>query len=607
MNIDINVTLTVLVFALFFTFAIILFLNFKKSKQHHSGFCVSSELPMKSGRLDPDVLYNESESLAFSSRQLEWKTSDMIGSFSKIKEYSDSLEKSSELNLSSSEEIDSNISSFSSQNEILYESIEKISKHSDNSIKILDENKADMDELTNEIANLKNQIVLAVENNDKLKESSNKVYNIISYIDVISRQTGMLAINASIEAARVGSAGQGFAVVAKEIGKLSTQAGESVKNISEVVEGTLEDIAINVSAMEKINTAMQDMYEKLDKFLSSSNDVNAGIHEIKKDIGVILDTSKNQQMSINNIEIAMENIVKFAESTYSSALKQNEIIGEQKEKNIEIEKICDNINAVGDSIQELATKNKKQGDIIFAINPFVEPNTIREQYLPVIKSVCEKAGYNAKVLIVKNYEDLGRAVNEKVADIGWFSPLAYVDAHKKYNLTPLVTPEVGGKASYKGYIITLKESGINKINDLKGKTFAYVDPKSASGYLYAMDTIKNSGLNPDTVFAKTDFLGSHDNVIKNVLSGNYEAGATYSDAFEMAISSGLPMDRIQIIAKTPDIPKDALAYGNTLSDEEISKLLKAFTDFKLSADINSIVDGFVEANDSNYDIIRKIN
>jgi len=120
---------------------------------------------------------------------------------------------------------------------------------------------------------------------------------------------------------------------------------------------------------------------------------------------------------------------------------------------------------------------------------------------------------------------------------------------REIGVKPIATPKVNGKFSYKGYIITKKTNNIRSLSDLKGKHFGYVDPKSASGYLYARHILKSNGLDPDRIFSKVSFMGTHDNVIKAVLNGEIDAGATYNEAIDLAKTKGLNVSALEIIAK----------------------------------------------------------
>jgi methyl-accepting chemotaxis protein len=84
----------------------------------------------------------------------------------------------------------------------------------------------------------------------RLGESSQQISKVVSLINQIALQTNLLAINAGIEAARAGEEGQGFAVVAEEVGELAARSAAATKEIEQIVENIQQETADVVEAME---------------------------------------------------------------------------------------------------------------------------------------------------------------------------------------------------------------------------------------------------------------------------------------------------------------------------------------------------------------------
>lgn len=154
----------------------------------------------------------------------------------------------------------------------------RISETSENLFSIMEELSAS----TMEIASMAENISLQMDDIEKLTEKTvqniGRADTVISGIKAISSQSNLLAINAAIEAARVGEAGKGFAVVAAEMRKLSSLSNDSALQVSEML-----------------------------------NDMKDSIENIKRAIDEISDESRNQADTTSQISIAIEEVTKSSE------------------------------------------------------------------------------------------------------------------------------------------------------------------------------------------------------------------------------------------------------------------------------------------------------
>jgi phosphonate transport system substrate-binding protein len=286
------------------------------------------------------------------------------------------------------------------------------------------------------------------------------------------------------------------------------------------------------------------------------------------------------------------------------------LIKEQEQNNrmlLDIaEKLVKNVYA----LQKTTLKFKKKDELIIGINPALSPDVIKAMYLPAINAVGETAGFNFRVMIAADYNALADCLIEGIVDVGWFSPLAYVNARYKADITPIATPVVNGTASYRGYIITVPGSGISFIKDLKGKKLAFVDPKSASGYAYPRMLLKKAGIDPDRDLLEKVFLGTHSRVVEAVLQGTVDAGATYSEALDDAKKRGLAVEKLKILAETDPIPKDCIAARPDIEKSVVDSLKSGFMAYRAKKEKmnggGSIINGFIPAMDENYDIVRAV-
>ena len=103
------------------------------------------------------------------------------------------------------------------------------------------------------------------------KENVKGTNDILKIVQNISKQTNLLGLNASIEAARAGDSGRGFSVVAKEVRKLSSTSNDSIKNINEVLK-KIENSVINISnKVNESNTAFNAQAAAVEEITASIN------------------------------------------------------------------------------------------------------------------------------------------------------------------------------------------------------------------------------------------------------------------------------------------------------------------------------------------------
>lgn len=442
-----------------------------------------------------------------------------------------------------------------------------------------------------------------IETNENLINQSGAVSEIIKTLNLLAKQINLLSLNASIEAVKAGEKGKGFAVVSQEIRKLSERTREANSEIEKTIKNIVNTIKESFEITNKSFEEFAKLKESFKDFMSFISQTTMGFGNVFEVTKAIHNISEEMLKVTNKIEGSSREIYNISKDVRELSKSVGNTVKTQEGKNQEVLRMISSLNQTLFDIQRQASTLKSEREIIFGVNPFTNPKTIREMYYPIIKWACEKAGYSSRMVIVHSYDALTQALKEEIVDGGWFSPFAYVEARETLdNIIPIATPIVNGRASYDGYIITSRKSNIRSLKDLKGKRFGFVDPKSASGYLFSKYALLQEGINPDKDFKEVLFLGSHDNVIRAVLQSEIDAGATYNEALDRAKEQGTDISDIAIINTVKDIPKDAIVLLKRLPYDFVEKFKEALLSFKQPKGIQ----GFIEAKDERYDIIRKV-
>lgn len=155
----------------------------------------------------------------------------------------------------------------------------------------------------------------------RIKDISGEIANIIVTIEDIASQTSLLALNASIEAARAGDAGRGFSVVAEQIGKLAQDSAQAAVSTKQLIEDTVLEIEKGNQITAETVTAFEKIISELTSFAEMTKSVREGaagaaeaMREIEKGIEQISDvTQQNSAASEESSAVAEELSAKAVE------------------------------------------------------------------------------------------------------------------------------------------------------------------------------------------------------------------------------------------------------------------------------------------------------
>jgi len=183
-----------------------------------------------------------------------------------------------------------------------------------------------------------NTIILEFENQvESLNKRNSEITNILNLITGISKQTNLLSLNASIEAARAGEHGKGFAVVAGEIGKLSQQSDNAVKEINNILGYIKKDTeAINAKTkiglleLEQNKEVSSDVINAFSIIESSNRKVNDTINQVNGNINLIV--SKMDDLLKNMINLK-EHSIELSETSINNSASMEEQTAATEEVN----------------------------------------------------------------------------------------------------------------------------------------------------------------------------------------------------------------------------------------------------------------------------------
>ena len=142
---------------------------------------------------------------------------------------------------------------------------------------------------------------------DTIHKTSSNVSKVVKTIDEIAFQTNLLALNAAVEAARAGTSGKGFAIVANEVRSLAGRSADAVKNTTEIISGMQQYVNQGQAVSEEMSRALEEI-------IHETGQVHLAVKEISE-------ASEVQALSISEINTGMEEINKATQQNAAIALK----------------------------------------------------------------------------------------------------------------------------------------------------------------------------------------------------------------------------------------------------------------------------------------------
>jgi phosphonate transport system substrate-binding protein len=250
--------------------------------------------------------------------------------------------------------------------------------------------------------------------------------------------------------------------------------------------------------------------------------------------------------------------------------------------------------------------------------PSEDAQQVMQNAQPIVEILRQQLGMEVQPFVATDYTGVVEALRVNKLDVAFLTPASYVLAKNEANVKVVLKSERKGIPSYYAAIITRTDSGIKKLEDLRGRTFAFGDSLSTTGNVFPRKMFKERGIDPVRDFKHVLFSGGHDATVLAVLNGKVDAGATYANspdsndtAWMRYLKNPEDVKKIHAIAFSEPIPADNLVIGANVDERLGKKIEQVFLDLsrdpkgkKMLRDLYQI-DGFVPASDKDYDSVRE--
>jgi len=250
----------------------------------------------------------------------------------------------------------------------------------------------------------------------------------------------------------------------------------------------------------------------------------------------------------------------------------------------------------------------QQKELTVGLIPSEDSRAMISQSKAMMEKLEQALGIPVRPFVAADYNGVIEALRSKRLDLAYLGPFSYVLGTTVADIEAFAVAETkrAGRTSYQSFIIAHKDSGIKSVADLKGRTFAFVDPSSTSGHLFPKAGLIKAGFNPDRDFGRVIFSGSHDSSSIAVQNKKVDAAAVADRILEAAFNKGIAKrEDIVIVWKSDPIPESPTVWRKDLPEDLKKRIQAAFMEVKdIPWSDQGILNGFHPTNDAAYNVIR---
>ncbi len=256
--------------------------------------------------------------------------------------------------------------------------------------------------------------------------------------------------------------------------------------------------------------------------------------------------------------------------------------------------------------------DSKEGPLRIAIGGMIAPREGFIYYRRLFDYIEEKLGRTIEYIDREDYSEINELLKANRIDVAFVCGGPYVEGRKINSQELLVAPYAYGGTVYYSYVLAHKESPVETLEGLRGKTFAFTDPLSNTGKLVPTYMLAKIDETPASFFESHDYTYAHDKSIRAVAEGIVDGSAVDSLVWEyMKNTNPKFTSQTKIIKKSPPYGIPPVVVRPDLDEKMKEKLKQVFLNIHKDEKGREILKGmmvekFVRIEDSAYDSIREM-
>lgn len=216
--------------------------------------------------------------------------------------------------------------------------------------------------------------------------------------------------------------------------------------------------------------------------------------------------------------------------------------------------------------------------LVLAFIPQENPEKLLGDIAKVSTYLSAEMGLIVEGFVTQDQAAAVEALRNGDADVSFMGALPYVLARNEIGAEVILAEVYRGSPTYRGRIFVRRDSGISSVEQLRGKTIAFADPLSESGYLYPLDILVQAGLidrgaDPTSFFSTVYFAGGYQQAIQAVAAGFVDAAG--ASQFAELLLTPAQFAEVTWIAESEEIPSHAVIVRGGLDPARIERFKTA--------------------------------
>ena len=262
--------------------------------------------------------------------------------------------------------------------------------------------------------------------------------------------------------------------------------------------------------------------------------------------------------------------------------------------------------------KSISEKALQRPPLRIGVASMITPLDSVRYYQDIVDYIGKKLDLPAQMVYRMDYADMDRLLKKGAVDVAFICSGPYVEDHARFGVELLAAPVVNNKLTYNSYIIVNKNSHLKSFADLKGKTFAFTDPKSNSGWLYVAYKLSLMHYTPATFFKRNIYSYSHNKSIEMVAKKQVDGASVDSLVYSYMLKKHSSYAALtKVIEKSSPFGAPPVVINGDV-DKNLRKRIKDILlymdkDPKGKAILEAMNIGrFTTVNDGYYDSIRRM-